>query len=903
MKKAKKILSILLAVVMLFTAIPMSTITSSAAIQIPDDAVRFSGHYYKVFEESMVWTEAKAYCENLGGYLATITSLEEQNFIVDIAKNTTKTQLWLGGTDEHNEGDWVWITGEEFTYKNWHPGNPDNYARREHYLTIFTDNTPQSGFWNDFLNSGFISSDTTKLFYKLEQIGFVCEWEATTELEDKLSDETSDYIIQHLAFTQSGLFDHYVDNYGFYEEFWQYEEVDRNFTAYSAWEVIGDIGEVVTLKFDDLFVTDNPYDVILADVLSNVVTNSNMDNSADKSLDTVFSINNLYKDFMSLLQSSEKWSDTILNDDLVIFLSCLFVDTKESLINGVFFSPDKMNLKNDYPEAYKKLKELLPAVKNSNWNKVFKGIGNISVITDYINTGADVVETVITAYQKYVIAKALVSTQQDVLNSLEDAANRMSGDAKTQLKKSISSYREVLNYDTAFAAVSNYMVGGSFLNVYNVFKGSLTNLTYTGLAKIFGLASVSSVNAVIVAYNVTYALLDKISGVGAASDIFFILNASALLEKALIKVASSRAEKMEDTNSLDDLENINSLADVAAFDATYGLLQAIEQYCYKGLATYISAMKQQFVFEAAIKSASGNFLIRYFAMKELNEQRSAADRAIDVAVMFEGTWRNRNCHYKNIEEAKLVAVRCPTDVYVYNESGEIELSIVSNKVTKQSADISVIVDGSEKIFSLPDNGKYSIEIVGTDTGTMTYSVYDTEETSVIRYTEYSNVKLSENCVYNGVLDFEKENDSNYELTLTYCEHYGGMATCIAQAICDNCFELYGDVNLLNHTGETETINKREATCKADGYSGDVYCTSCKNIIVSGESVLKVPHSDTNNDNKCDSCGEQLKQDVNTECNHLCHSKNAFLSFIWKIFNFLMRLFSMERYCTCGVAHY
>lgn len=41
----------------------------------------FGGNQYQLFDVSMTWPEAKAYCESLGGHLATITSAEEQAYI------------------------------------------------------------------------------------------------------------------------------------------------------------------------------------------------------------------------------------------------------------------------------------------------------------------------------------------------------------------------------------------------------------------------------------------------------------------------------------------------------------------------------------------------------------------------------------------------------------------------------------------------------------------------------------------------------------------------------------------------------------------------------------------------------------------------------------------------------
>lgn len=62
-------------------------ITAFADDEIPSKAesqnsTEKNGHRYQVFDESMSWTDAKIYCENLGGHLVTINSEEEQKFLV-----------------------------------------------------------------------------------------------------------------------------------------------------------------------------------------------------------------------------------------------------------------------------------------------------------------------------------------------------------------------------------------------------------------------------------------------------------------------------------------------------------------------------------------------------------------------------------------------------------------------------------------------------------------------------------------------------------------------------------------------------------------------------------------------------------------------------------------------------
>ena len=139
---------------------------------IPVDAVYYNGHAYKVYDLSMTWNEAKMYAETLGGHLATITSENENVFVSNLIQSGSKYCYWIGGTDEQSEGIWNWITGENWSYINWLPNQPDNCSgldgEEEDYLAL----ERQKKGWNDLQNRG----DTTGSSY-IENIGFLCEWE------------------------------------------------------------------------------------------------------------------------------------------------------------------------------------------------------------------------------------------------------------------------------------------------------------------------------------------------------------------------------------------------------------------------------------------------------------------------------------------------------------------------------------------------------------------------------------------------------------------------------------------------------------------------------------------------------------------------------------------------------
>ena len=38
----------------------------------------------------------------------------------------TKSAWWLGGNDMYSEGEWNWNSGQQFSFTNWHEGEPNN---------------------------------------------------------------------------------------------------------------------------------------------------------------------------------------------------------------------------------------------------------------------------------------------------------------------------------------------------------------------------------------------------------------------------------------------------------------------------------------------------------------------------------------------------------------------------------------------------------------------------------------------------------------------------------------------------------------------------------------------------------------------------------------------------------
>lgn len=117
---------------------------------------------------------------------------------------------------------------------------------------------------------------------------------------------------------------------------------------------------------------------------------------------------------------------------------------------------------------------------------------------------------------------------------------------------------------------------------------------------------------------------------------------------------------------------------------------------------------------------------------------------------------------------KMVKIKCPVDVYVYHEDkliGLVKDNQVDNELEKDFMGSYVSVEGDIKTVYLPDN-TYSIKLIGNDTGTMDYIIYeyiDTLEPSRTVY--FDNLPLEKDKVYTGNLN-EGENIavSTYALT-------------------------------------------------------------------------------------------------------------------------------------------
>lgn len=108
-----------------------------------------NGHYYRLVlakAGGITGTDAKKKAEAMGGYLATLTSMAENDFAYALVAKDPSAFMRYGpyllgpwiGAEKRNE-KWIWVTGEKTVFTNWQENHPSD-DKRSSMANIFYGN-------------------------------------------------------------------------------------------------------------------------------------------------------------------------------------------------------------------------------------------------------------------------------------------------------------------------------------------------------------------------------------------------------------------------------------------------------------------------------------------------------------------------------------------------------------------------------------------------------------------------------------------------------------------------------------------------------------------------------------------------------------------------------------------
>ena len=135
---------------------------------------KMNGHVYvaALTWHGVDWDEGQRLAESIGGNLVSITSKRENEFVYQLVREDERFwsmdgigSAWIGPVigirqaPNSNEpaGGWRWASGERVTYKNWMPGQPNNWGGIESFAAFMIsasererNNPPRtSRLWGD----------------------------------------------------------------------------------------------------------------------------------------------------------------------------------------------------------------------------------------------------------------------------------------------------------------------------------------------------------------------------------------------------------------------------------------------------------------------------------------------------------------------------------------------------------------------------------------------------------------------------------------------------------------------------------------------------------------------------------------------------------------------------------
>ena len=129
-------------------------------------------HRYQLVTEARTWSDAQAYCEAHGGYLATVESADEYQQVLSVLPSSGTAVVWLGAS---RVGDgWEWVDGEPMNFSAWAAGEPNDDGGNEDCLVLLK--VDGSWAWYDVPND--VSS-----VYSSDKLAFVMETEVEVPVD------------------------------------------------------------------------------------------------------------------------------------------------------------------------------------------------------------------------------------------------------------------------------------------------------------------------------------------------------------------------------------------------------------------------------------------------------------------------------------------------------------------------------------------------------------------------------------------------------------------------------------------------------------------------------------------------------------------------------------------------
>lgn len=692
---------------------------------------------------------------------------------------------------------------------------------------------------------------------------------------------------------------------------------------------------------------DNYYEIVVGDLLIDIL---NVNQTGNISL-----LPKVVTEYNSVINSVISTINTIVYDDYGEAL-----DISETAIDK-FIKTSKYRDDGVYAEnvVFQAIQKTCGNTANAEKiNKAFAAADKTKQVCKFLNFGLDTINSIIDFTNRISVFNAY----NDASNSFKAVFEKLYESIPTSEIKMREAIKDYINYaDNGFTMTAEIIeaygdlskkVGTDAITTY--LGKSFMDLTSGMVCEWIGSITLSS--------GATFASTAAFATVQAAFGGFLT---GAAIGLCLTDLCCNSSEKAAEMGKI-----------IAMSEYTPYIIETVQYYENNLRTNKNDYAVELFEHAFALHKASQVYITRHTIkaleikrdsiIENLFDREGEYEQVITDTLSIKSQLENMFCHSNDttasiVRRTKVIAIKCPVDVLVYDENGNLVVEIRNNTLVYCADGIGVCISESQKYICVPAENEYEVKIVSTGEGTMDYIVYEYDESAKLESKKkIDSIPLSVEKEFNGTIYKTPKGSENciYSLISGEDEYFTEE---------DNCA-------IEDHV--TSLINYEKSSCTKEGYSGDVYCEDCKKIIEYGEAILADGHSysetivsSTCTENGyvlhcCSTCGDSYKDnfanklghdmsafelikeascseegmekstcsrcsyaetrtidkfehinndgdgfcdnceyDITSECEHICHSNNWLLSFIWKIVLFFNRIFGNNKYCDCGVAHW
>lgn len=551
--------------------------------------------------------------------------------------------------------------------------------------------------------------------------------------EDANSNEYADkYIAQHLSFINGGTYDGILSDERWAQIYWSEENTLASNTGEKLYHIVDTLVDLSQLKFGFLFEDNNPYKVIVADYVSNQASADWVEESYGlKTPEYLKKTQESVKKFVEA-NWNDAWGE--LSDEDIFWLFHYKDRPSEEWIN-VDFEKHLAEIVKDTKDQGETLGTLL--------NIPYEVFNAVLDSKEWLDGAAEYVYDIVN-YSSSV--NACVQTSEEFKTVLEKMCDNLPESTseerknKEQLQKALESYISLCSSDTMLLDLwENYLSEPTSNLGKEIIEKAFESRVKEWVEGAFSETAQQWLKTVGWAADKTWKFCDYLTKNGELVHCREILRANAYFENTMYNTLKS----IESDFKIDQ-----TLANAELFDTAYKFFKETELYSMETCIAYCDTYQTSWA--QAIKHVSNTFMNSF--IDEVHIHKLYLYRAY--------------CHGKTYNlGGKVITVACPTDVFVYDEEGNVVASVENNVVTKSGSEALVYTADAVKLIFVPLDQAYTVKVSATDSGSMSYSVSEYDENlNNVQSVVYSNVTIEEGQSFTGsVGDSLNEEPESYNL--------------------------------------------------------------------------------------------------------------------------------------------